>query len=148
MCFLNSGLNFVTARASRNSSNDPRGEPFRTRIYVTHDKTVEAGPLGPTLLSDTEPRAPNQQEQHLSHKKSSLHSRISSAQSTTQTSSPSSQSRLASAIPHFFNKKPQQSGAHGTNNTVVPVAHLATDITTDMKLINKHTLASNYKINR
>jgi hypothetical protein len=108
-----------------------------TRIYVTQ----EAGPLGPTLLSDTtEPPAPNQQEQHLSHKKSSLHSRISSAQSTTHTSSPSSQSRLTSAIPHFFNKKSQQSGAHGTNNTVVPVTHLATNVTTDIRLINKHTL--------
>jgi hypothetical protein len=106
----------------------------RTRIYVTRDKTVDTGPLGPTLLSDTtEPSAPNQQEQHLSHKKSSLHSQIPSAQSTTQTSSPISQSKITSKIPHFFNKKPQQIGAHDTNNTIVPMAHLATNIITDMK---------------
>jgi hypothetical protein len=105
-----------------------------TRIYVTHDKTVESGPLGPTLLSDTpEPPSPNQQEHHLSHNKSSLHSRIPWAQSTTQKYSPSSQSKLTSAIPHFFNKKPQQIGAHGTNNTGMPVAHEATKTITDLK---------------
>jgi hypothetical protein len=105
-----------------------------TIIYVTHDKTVESGPLGPTLLSDTtETPAPNQQEQHLSHKKSSLQIRISWAQSTTHTCSPISQSKLTSSIPHFLNKKPQQIGAHDTNNTDMTVAHEATKTMTDMK---------------
>jgi hypothetical protein len=69
--FKNSGLNFVTAlaRVSRNSLNDPPGEAnlSGTGIYVTRDKTVESGPLGPSLLSDTtEPPAPNQQEHPIS----------------------------------------------------------------------------------
>jgi hypothetical protein len=69
-----------------------------TRIYVTRDKTMEAGPLGPTLLSDTtEPL-------HPINKNSTFHTR--SRHCTAESCGPNQQHKHAAQVANQ-NEPPQ-----------------------------------------